>query len=85
MLCEYPSVFDRRLVTARKGHKCCECLHPIFVGEKYHQIDGLWDGYYKVCVCCERTRCALLSDGDCIPYGYLGEALEDHEYERSPK
>ncbi len=82
--CEPSDVFDDRLVTARKAHKCGECGHPIVGGEKYHAISvcfcGSW-AHFTICTCCQRKRCALARhfDLDCIPFGYLAEI--EHEYD----
>jgi hypothetical protein len=39
-----PSVFDERMVTARKSHRCSECSRTIQKGERYKYIFGVWDG-----------------------------------------
>ncbi len=85
--CEPNAVFDDRLVTASKAHRCAECHHPIVPGEKYHAISGLSGGSwwrFKVCVCCQWKRCALADyfDLDCIPFGYLAEVEGEYDQEQ---
>lgn len=88
--CEAPSVYSEQLVSARKEHSCTECGHPIFVGEEYQRINGLWDGEwgtYATCQCCAKTRCALSAEldfGECVPIGCLAEELEEFEQCRGP-
>jgi hypothetical protein len=44
---------------SRKQHVCCECSGPIFVGESYEHITGVWDGALKVyreCAPCREMR-----------------------------
>ena len=58
-MCDLPSVYRCDRPTARKDHKCCECLGTILAGEKYHKHHGIWDGSaatYKVCEDCESLR-----------------------------
>lgn len=35
---EYCSVWDVSWRVAKKKHKCCECLEPINIGERYERI-----------------------------------------------
>lgn len=59
-MCEYlydngPTIYDSRLVVARRDHKCCECRQPIKKGEVYERVKGLWDGSwsnFKTCLSC---------------------------------
>lgn len=58
-MCEMPTVYDQATPTARKAHQCCECLGTIYPGEKYHRLQGLWDGSwqtYKMCLDCDELR-----------------------------
>ena len=32
--------------TARKTHICDHCRKEIAVGEKYHRVDGIWEGKF---------------------------------------
>lgn len=85
--CELPELYDERYVKARKKHTCCECKHPIFPGEEYQKVKGLWDGEFatfKTCSCCAKKRCALSDeyrkhygyhDQPCIEFGNLEEEL----------
>lgn len=88
--CDLPDVYDERMVVARKQHWCVECRHPIFPGEKYQLVKGLWGGEwatYSTCECCARARCALsreLDFGECVAFGMLAEELTGFEQCRGP-
>ncbi|KAB2918507.1 MAG: hypothetical protein F9K29_08040 [Hyphomicrobiaceae bacterium] len=50
-----PSVFDERLVKAKKAHKCTECCGVILPGEMYLKTWGIWEGEahtFKRCADC---------------------------------
>ena len=50
--------------TARKDHKCCECLEPIRPGQKYERIFSVYDGAvnaYKTCEFCAKEYKAILT------------------------
>lgn len=54
-----PDVFNQKVVRARKQHECCECRMPIYPGEEYERVEGLWDGgwdCYKSCLSCAGWR-----------------------------
>lgn len=62
--CDYePStVWDERIVRARKQHRCCECRGAIRVGESHSRIGSLFDGRwqtYRMCGDCKVTICDL--------------------------
>lgn len=68
--------------TARKEHKCCECLETIKRGEAYHYDSGRFDGEfhaYKTCFFCENEREQLnRKTGWCIAFGDLACCLVAH-------
>lgn len=76
-------------VTARKGHKCCECTAPISEGEKYLNVRMGWDGtaetfkqHIRCAEACEWARDKILDE--CLPYGGLKEWWgEEVQYDRS--
>jgi hypothetical protein len=87
--CVLPSVFNRKLITARREHRCSECEHPIFKGEQYWNIRGLWEGTWDtfyICTCCENARCAVAGEIDvsCVPYGFLAEYIDYYGLEDKP-
>jgi hypothetical protein len=70
---DWPEVFEKRVLRARKRYRCCECGSVIGVGEMYERVSGLWDGRwarYKTCVVCARIRRDY-----CAPFGYLRETI----------
>lgn len=81
-----PSVFERKLVRARKAHRCCECLREIQRGKLYWRIFGVWDGEaqsYKVCERCERVR-SMIEDwpASVVPFGDLRCCLREFNLEK---
>jgi hypothetical protein len=79
----------RKLVTARKEHKCCECRQSILRGQKHELLTGKWDGRfasYRTCLLCKRIRDDLFVCGyhigdiwDAIHEAYCGYDEEDEE------
>lgn len=55
-----PSCYKEKIRTARKKHRCGECLGDINTGEQYEYISGIWDGglaaEYKTCLDCKSLR-----------------------------
>jgi hypothetical protein len=54
-----PSFHNENIQTARKKHRCYECLKDILPGEKYEYVSGVWDGdfmVYKTCLDCKSIR-----------------------------
>lgn len=54
-----PSCHRVVIRTARKKHRCYECLEDILPGEKYEYASGIWDGEpsaYKTCLDCKSIR-----------------------------
>jgi hypothetical protein len=67
------SVFRRKVIVARKQHKCCECGATIQPGEKYEKVDGLWEDmweHHTTCAICDRIR-----QDYCAPYTMLRETI----------
>ena len=76
--CDYdidPTLYTRKVYTARKAHKCGECGRAIARGEAYEKVVGVWDGcldMYKTCRHCTDARqyvkahvpCACLAHGN---------------------
>lgn len=70
-----PTLFNCRTVTARKDHRCGECLSVIAVGERHEYVSGFWDGefdQYRTCESCCKLRDSL--DG-CWCYEHLVDEL----------
>jgi len=75
---DQPTVYESRMVRARKPHDCCECNRAIEPGESYEVVRGLWDGQwgaYKTCLGCVRIREHLCSGG--WSHGDLAEQVSD--------
>lgn len=56
---EYPECFHECWRTARKEHKCCECLEVIPKRTRYQYCSGIWAGEpadYKTCWLCALLR-----------------------------
>jgi len=54
---DYSEVWNVTWHTARKPHKCCECLEEIKPGQKYEKIFSVFDGgiqTYKTCEFCAK-------------------------------
>lgn len=61
-----------KIVTARKPHKCCECLSEITVGMRYRLHVGIYSSelhrYHFCDACCEAmSRVFDSDDDDCDP------------------
>lgn len=74
-----PTVYSEVVRTARKVHRCCECLAAIDPGDSYQDARGKWEGEfsrYKTCLPCVqwRTRLAAESDG-CWAFGELLDSM----------
>lgn len=73
------TLLSKKVVTARKPHKCGECRDTISPGEKYECYTGVSDGYFftaKTCLDCLSLRKAFFCNG----YIFEGmiEELEEH-------
>ncbi|VVE12150.1 hypothetical protein PCA20602_02689 [Pandoraea capi] len=76
--CDYdvdPTLYTKKVYTARKAHKCGECRRAIAPGESYEKVVGVWDGrldVFKTCRHCADARqyvkahvpCACLAHGN---------------------
>lgn len=68
---DMPAAFKSVTRTARKQHRCCECLTPIMPGTKYKYSSGVWDGQassYKQC-----EDCAFIMNAAASEAGYSDE------------
>ena len=63
---ESPSIYNVKIVTAKKMHKCCECKESIIPKYKYENATSLWDGKFytfKTCMRCVALRKKFCSNG----------------------
>ncbi len=68
-------------VTARKQHRCAECLRFISVGETYHRESFLFEGEFtlhKTCAHCMVVRGWLRDECGGWRYGSIEEDAADH-------
>lgn len=68
------SIYKAKIITARKIHRCSECLRQIGEGERYEVVDALWEGawsHIKTCVTCVRMRDDVYCKGSVIEHGRL--------------
>lgn len=72
-----PTLFDVKIVRAKKIHKCIECWAEISIGDEYEYCKGLWEGewaYYKTCLECSELRYKVRDIYDEFPpFGELKE------------
>lgn len=64
---------------ARKVHRCDECSGPIFAGESYQRLVGVWDGRfdeYKECAACLNMRAWAVISMPCFCSTSIGELHE---------
>jgi hypothetical protein len=93
-----PAVFEERIVTARKPHKCCECGGAIPPGTQCEKASGLWDQGYGwdtiyTCIPCSELRKNLrerlgphsYGQDDPLCYGELREACAEMRIPFPPK
>lgn len=78
-----PEAFVRKMVRARKEHRCCECGNIIQKGWLYERISGIWDGRpsrFKTCIYCMCIRKSMTGKEsfpeDEPSFGELYEYLE---------
>lgn len=74
---DFGSFSEKKIITARIEHVCCECGETIRKGQKYEHVRGFWDGSwatFKTCIPCRSIRdeyfCSWV-------YGGLSEAMSD--------
>lgn len=76
-----PTLYECRIVTARKQHKCSECLRIISVGEQYEYVKGLWDGCFsKFCTCNDCTSMRDEIGLKCYAHGLMMDELDQRDY-----
>ena len=57
--CDLPTVFNEKVVRARKQHRCCECGRLILPGCRYQTVFGVWEGNaetFRTCLLCYDLR-----------------------------
>lgn len=82
-----PSVFNEKMVKARKQHRCCECGSDINKGDIYEYVFGVWDGdasSYHTCEKCSDLRHSLSGLGFCMSYGELKSDHAEYLAEYQP-
>lgn len=76
---EAPRVFETRLRSSRREHRCCECARPIPHGAWYEDANGLWDDRwdsFSTCLRCAARRNAWAAI-ECAPaFKQLRETIE---------
>lgn len=90
--CDYEAptwISIRDVKKARKPHQCYECMAPIFAGEPYEYVSGLWDGDHQIFHIC--TRCVELREWAtisvpcfCWAYGNLHDDVHEMVQEVAP-
>lgn len=58
--CDYPSLYNAKLVKVRKQHKCCECKKKIWPSQQAEKVDALWDHVFSTIYTC--NNCVALRD-----------------------
>jgi hypothetical protein len=86
--CDYdlaPSLYNARIHTARKVHRCYECRGHILPGERYEAASGIWDGefsVYKTCGHCRDIRTWTGNNIECArrcwTHGDMISEMEEH-------
>ena len=81
-----PDLYTKKIVTARKEHKCYECGRVVITGEQYESVRGKWEGdfeTYKTCTDCLSLRDTFFNDG----WGFgdiwwdFSDTLNDWDYD----
>lgn len=81
---DIPSLYSETIRKARKTYRCGECFSHIHIGDRYYDINGIWEGTFsrlKFHIDCHEFR-ELLNDTrnklwyDTIELGGLSEAIE---------
>lgn len=75
---EGPELYEEKIITARKQHKCCECSGVIEPGKKYHYVRGLWEGSFETFKTC--MPCKTIRDEYCC-WGFIFGELSETIYE----
>lgn len=81
---ETPKVYKEVWRKSRKDHLCCECSSLILLGERYLQINSLYeDGWesYKYCRSCNAVveRAIEEAGENCLPLGAVYEDFKETE------
>jgi hypothetical protein len=88
--CEIPEFWSESFYIAKKQHRCCECMAPINIGEKYLSFRCKFDGQFSVfkqhMVCRELCMSIrdLIQEGECLYFGELYHG-EVEVYKSTPK
>lgn len=72
---DYVEILSDNVVKARKQHICLECGEPIKPGDKYEDVNGIYEGEfvnYKTCLPCVAIRKRY------CPNGWLYGGLREH-------
>lgn len=80
-----PSMFNARIVTARKQHKCGECARLIDTGDRYEYVCGIWSGRfetYKTCARCIAVREYVTAHVPCFCWCYTTMLLDADDHMR---
>jgi hypothetical protein len=79
--CEFPTLYNETIRTARKDYVCSSCYFEIPKKSKYFDIKGLWDGRwdsYKRCESCQAIATKFADEiGECIPIQDLISELKN--------
>ena len=75
---EPPTLFESKIVAARKQHACCECGEVVEIGQQYESVFGIWPSVNGA----ERFRtclpCATIRDDYCCSFtGVRQEVWEE--------
>ena len=82
-MCELPTLYEERIIVARKAHRCCECRCEIAKGERYQSASGLWEGQFSrfsTCIACASIRDDLAKALPRLHYDELPAFGELREY-----
>ena len=78
---DYPSVYRKDYIRARKQHTCSECKGYIAPGDTYQYTFGVWDGradVFKTCIHCCVPQRWLLEECDGFLHGDLYSEILEH-------
>jgi len=73
-----PDCHSEKIVKAKQGHRCYECLKDIKPGDKYEYTSGKWDGcflVYKTCLDCRSLRNQFFSS---FTYTMIWDDFDDY-------
>ena len=81
--CDFVDLLQSRTRTARKTHRCSECMRTIETGESYLYEYFRFDGEvisHRTCRQCQAVRDFLQSKCGGSAYGFLREDIAEHGY-----